>query len=193
MAAVSSASVGARRAAAERTRARLIEAGLALAEVTGLEGLSVNALVATAGVSKGTFFHHFVDRASYLVAVHRSFHDAIAAQVLTVAATLAPGDDRLARSAAVYLDFCLAHRGVRALILEARGSLLIQDEVRARSQASAEVVAVDFIALGWSEPQRVAQLWVAATAECALIELELGHPDPAARDTLQRLFTSPVR
>jgi TetR/AcrR family transcriptional repressor of nem operon len=45
--------------AAEQTRAKLIETGLVLAERLGLEGLSVNAIVAEAGVSKGSFFHHF--------------------------------------------------------------------------------------------------------------------------------------
>jgi AcrR family transcriptional regulator len=48
--------------AAQQTRANLIETGLVLAEELGLEGLSVNAVVAGAGVSKGTFFHHFPDR-----------------------------------------------------------------------------------------------------------------------------------
>ena len=64
--------------AAERTRGKLIETGLELAEELGLEGLSVNAVVAGAGVSKGTFFHHFPDRTAYLVALHRRFHDALA-------------------------------------------------------------------------------------------------------------------
>ena len=61
--------------AAARTRENLLQAGLALAERLGLEGLSVNAVVDAAGVSKGTFFHHFRDRVSYLVALHRRFHD----------------------------------------------------------------------------------------------------------------------
>jgi hypothetical protein len=51
--------------------ARSSETGLVLAEDLGLDGLSVNAVVAAAGVSKGTFFHHFPDRVSYLLALHR--------------------------------------------------------------------------------------------------------------------------
>ena len=68
-------------AAAQQTRANLIETGLVLAEDLGLEGMSVNAVVAAAGVSKGTFFHHFPDRVSYLVALHRRFHDVLFAEV----------------------------------------------------------------------------------------------------------------
>ena len=59
--------VNKRLAAAQQTRANLIETGLVLAEELGLEGLSVNAVVSAAGVSKGTFFHHFSDRVTYLV------------------------------------------------------------------------------------------------------------------------------
>ena len=71
-------------AAAQQTRANLIETGLVLAEELGLEGLSVNAVVAGAGVSKGTFFHHFPDRVSYLVALHRRFHDVLFDEVTSV-------------------------------------------------------------------------------------------------------------
>ena len=63
--------------AAARTRENLLQAGLALAERLGLEGLSVNAVVNAAVVSKGTFFNHFRDRVSYLVALHRRYHDVL--------------------------------------------------------------------------------------------------------------------
>ena len=83
-------------AAAQQTRANLIETGLVLAEDLGLEGLSVNAVVAAAGVSKGTFFHHFPDRVSYLVALHRRFHDVLFEEVTAAIGDLTPGKDRLA-------------------------------------------------------------------------------------------------
>ena len=76
--------VSKRLAAAQQTRANLIETGLVLAEELGLEGLSVNAVVSAAGVSKGTFLHHFPDRVTYLVALHRRFHDALFDEVVSV-------------------------------------------------------------------------------------------------------------
>ena len=169
--------------AAERTRARLIEAGLALAEVNGLEGVSVNAIVAAA-VSKGTFFHHFSDRAAYLVGLHRSFHDALGDEIAVATDGMPPGRARLARAARAYLDGCLRHRGVKALLLEARGHRPIVDEVLARNRRSVEAVTADFAALGRTHPGHAARLWVAATAECALIELESGQADTAARAAL---------
>jgi TetR/AcrR family transcriptional repressor of nem operon len=173
-----------RLAAAQQTRANLIETGQVLAEQLGLESLSVNAVVSAAGVSKGTFFHHFPDRVSYLVALHRRFHDALFDEVMSVIAELPPGKERLAAAARTYLDGCLRNRGVKALLLEARGHLPIADEVMRRNRMNVDVVAADFSALGWSHPREAARLWIAATAECALMELEGGGPDPAARSVI---------
>jgi AcrR family transcriptional regulator len=174
-------------AAAQQTRANLIETGLVLAEELGLEGLSVNAVVAGAGVSKGTFFHHFPDRVSYLVALHRRFHDVLFDEMMSAIADIQPGKDRLAAAATTYLDGCLRDRGVKALLLEARGHLPIAEEVTRRNRMSVDVVAADFEELGSRYPREAARLWIAATAECALMELERGSRDPAARSTLNAL------
>jgi TetR/AcrR family transcriptional repressor of nem operon len=175
-----------RLAAAQQTRANLIETGLVLAEELGLEGLSVNALVSAAGVSKGTFFHHFPDRVSYLIALHRRFHDVLFDEVMAVIGAMTPGEKRLAAAARTYLDGCLRDRGVKALLLEARGHLPIAEEVLRRNRMNVDVVAADFEALGFAHPRQAARLWIAATAECALMELESGRPDAAARSTLNR-------
>jgi AcrR family transcriptional regulator len=177
-----------RRVAAAQTRANLIEAGLILAEELGLEGLSVNAVVATAGVSKGTFFHHFPDRVSYLVALHRRFHDALFDEVIAVIRDIPPGRDRLGAASRTYLDGCLRYRGVKALLLEARGHLPIAEEVTRRNRMNVDLVADDFAALGSAHPRETARLWIAATAECALIEVERGEPDPATRTALSNLI-----
>jgi TetR/AcrR family transcriptional repressor of nem operon len=173
-------------AAAQRTRANLIETGLVLAEELGLEGLSANAVVAAAGVSKGTFFHHFPDRVSYLVALHRRFHDAIFDEVMSVIAEMTPGAERLTAAARIYLDGCLRDRGVKALLLEARGHQAIAEEVMRRNKANVDVIAADFTQLGWPHPRAAARLWIAAVAECALMELERGGPDRAARASINR-------
>jgi TetR/AcrR family transcriptional regulator, transcriptional repressor for nem operon len=179
--------VNKRLAAAQQTRANLIETGLVLAEDLGLEGLSVNAVVGAAGVSKGTFFHHFPDRVSYLVALHRRFHDALFGEVMAVIGDMTPGRERLAAAARTYLDGCLRDRGVKALLLEARGHLPIAEEVTRRNRMNVDVVAADFEALGAAHPRESARLWIAATAECALVELERGHRVSAVRAALHDL------
>src|ERR1700744_3950884 len=111
---------GGRKEAMARTRELLIDTGLRLAERTGLAGLSVNLIVGEARVAKGTFFHHFGDRASYLLALHREFHERLATQMQAAITGIKPGRRRLIVGANTYLDGCLRHRGVRALLLEGR-------------------------------------------------------------------------
>ncbi|MBV9515008.1 MAG: helix-turn-helix transcriptional regulator [Mycobacteriaceae bacterium] len=173
-----------RQAAAARTRAALIDAGLRLAERTGLAGLSINLLVEEAGVSKGTFFHHFTDRARYLLALHREFHDRLLSEIARATAGLSPGRERLMVSATTYLDGCLRDRGVRALLLEARADPVIAAEIGARNASTAELVRADFTAMGWPRPLECAQLWVGMTAEAALLELKAGRRSRGVRAAL---------
>src|ERR1700741_4526935 len=95
---------GVRKEAMARTRESLIDAGLRLADRTGLAGLSVNLIVGEAGVAKGTFFHHFGDRASYLLALHREFHERLATQIQAAIAGMPAGRKRLITAAHIYLD-----------------------------------------------------------------------------------------
>ena len=179
--------IGKRQAAAAETRQRLIDAGLRLAEQTGLMGLSVNLLVEEAGVSKGSFFHHFGNRASYVVALHRDFHDRLFAQIRQAVADLEPGADRLDTAARTYLDTCLEHRGVRALLLEARADPQIASEIATRNAASAAEVVADFTALGWPDPEQTARLWVGLVAEAALLEYVASRRDHKLRRALAQL------
>src|ERR1700721_4425963 len=127
-----------------RTRESLIDAGLRLAERTGLAGLSVNLIVQEAGVAKGTFFHHFGDRASYLLALHREFHERLATQIQAAIDGMPPGRRRLTSVAQTYLDGCLRDRGVRALLLEARAEPAVTDEIARPNHASARRATRDF-------------------------------------------------
>ena len=179
---------GGRKEAMARTRESLIDAGLRLAERTGLAGLSVNLIVGEAGVAKGTFFHHFGDRASYLLALHREFHDRLTAQVEAATDGMRPGRDRLTAVATTYLDGCLRDRGVRALLLEARAERAITDEIARRNHASAELCQADFVALKRPHPYESAQLWIGMVAEAALIEYQAAKALPALREAVERFL-----
>jgi hypothetical protein len=124
---------------------------------------------------------------SYLVALHRRFRDVLFDEMMLAIGDTQPGKDRLDAAATTYLDGCLRDRGVKALLLEARGHLPIAEEVTRRNRMSVDVVAADFEALGSQYPREAARLWIAATAECALMELERGSRDPAARPALKEL------
>lgn len=180
-----------RQAQRERTREALIEAGLRLAERTGLQGMSINLLVEEAGVSKGSFFHHFGDRASFVQAIHRGFHDRIEAEILSGVEGIAPGRARLLAGSTIYLDACLRDRGVRALLLEARADPAIADEIVARNAANAELCLPDFEALNWPHPAESARIWVGLVAEVALIELAASSgPSPSVRAAVGNFLRS---
>ncbi|MFC7219481.1 TetR/AcrR family transcriptional regulator [Streptomyces polyrhachis] len=180
-----------RQQAAARTRAALIDTGLRLTERVGLAALSVNALVAELGVSKGVFFHHFGTRAGYLLALHREFHDRLETALEAAIADHRPGPDRLLAGSYAYLDACLRDRGVKALLLEARAEPAIVEEVQSRNARSATLAEADFRAMGWRHPADGARLWVAMVAETALLELTTG-PRPQTRDALRQFTIRPA-
>src|ERR1700749_4279273 len=105
---------------AARTRESLLDAGVTVAARDGLAGLSVNRVVAEAGVAKGTFYVHFEDREAFVDALHERFHGRVERAVAEAVDGVEPGPERLVRGAEAYLDTCLEDRAVKALALEAR-------------------------------------------------------------------------
>jgi AcrR family transcriptional regulator len=182
---------GIRQQRAAATRDQLIAAGLSLAERTGLAGMSVNQIVAEAGVAKGTFFHHFRDRSEFLVVLHNEFHDRVFAEIEQAVAGMSPGRDRLIAAAYAYLDECLRHRGIRALLLEARADHAILTAIAARNRLVVQLTAGDFTAMGREYPEASAALWNAAVVEAALAELEAGGYQAEVRAALAQFLPGP--
>lgn len=181
-------STGVRQQRAAATRKQLTAAGLALAERTGLAGMSVNLIVAEAGVAKGTFFHHFRDRSEFLLALHTEFHDRTFAEIQETIAGMAPGRDRLLATANAYLDQCLTHRGVRALLLEARVEPAIIKAIAARNKLVIQLTGPDFTAMGWTHPEPSAAMWNSAVVEAAILELDAGGHQPEIRAALAQFL-----
>jgi TetR/AcrR family transcriptional regulator, transcriptional repressor for nem operon len=181
----------ARQQRAAATREHLVDAGLRLAEETGLAGMSVNLIVEKAGVAKGTFFHHFADRAGFLLALHTDFHDRLFAEITEAVAGMPPGRDRLLTAAGAYLDGCLRHRGIRALLLEARAEPLIAHAIANRNSQASQFVTPDFTALGWADPADGAALWNGLVVEAALLELAAGRRRDPIRTALAQFLPAP--
>jgi AcrR family transcriptional regulator len=97
---------------------------------------------------RGTFFHHFGDRAGFLVALHREFPDRVFAEISETVAAMPPGRDRLLAAAGAYFDSCLRHRGIRALLLEARAEPVIADAIAERNRRTSRLTTPDFAAMG---------------------------------------------
>lgn len=176
------------RAVAPSTRDALLAAGVAVAEQHGLAGMSVNRVVAEAGVAKGTFYVHFTDREAFVDALHSGFYARVDEAVATAARDAPPGRERLLRGAVAYLDACLADRGVKALLLEARADGAIPGRASAREQRFAELSTPGFRAMGWRDARVAARLFVRMISEGAIVELEAGRRVPAVRRTVARFL-----
>ncbi len=168
------------------TRSALLEAGLRIAETQGLMNMTVDQIVREAGVAKGTFYVHFPDRVAFLLALHIQFHERLKQMILDAIGPMPPGAERLYRAALTYLDGCLRDKAVKALLLEARSEPAIAAEVQRRNADFAALAEADFAAMGWSEAAVCARLFVAMSAEAALVELEMGGRSEPVRRALGR-------
>jgi TetR/AcrR family transcriptional regulator, transcriptional repressor for nem operon len=179
---------GTRAASALQTREALLDAGAALAEEHGLAGISVNMVVARAGVAKGTFYVHFKDRAAFVDAMHARFHARVETAVAEAIAGLPLGAERLYRGFETYLDVSLANKGVKALSLETRSDPAVQSSMEARRERLAAAGVADVKAMGWDDAEAAAQLLAAMTREISVLELDAGRRLPAPRRALKRFL-----
>jgi AcrR family transcriptional regulator len=183
----------ARAAAGEgRTRELLLDAGAAVAAREGLAGLSVNRVVAEAGVAKGTFYVHFAHREAFVDALHAGFHERARAAVDRATAGIEPGAELLLAGTVAYLDACLSDRAIKALALEVRTEGALTDAMAARHDRFVEGTIPSFRAMGWPDARAAAQLLSAMTNEIAVRELEAGRRLAPARRTLARFLGVPA-
>ncbi|MFE5331948.1 TetR/AcrR family transcriptional regulator [Embleya sp. NPDC056575] len=158
-------------------REALLRAGLEVADTCGLSRMSVNAVVAAAGMAKGSFYQHFADRRGYLVALHRRYHGEMEERVLAAVAGLVPGPERVIAGVHGYLDAGLATTGTRALLVQARTDPDLFEETRARNARTRELLRPELAALGWDPPDAMAHLLVAMVFDISLEELFAGRRD----------------
>jgi TetR/AcrR family transcriptional regulator, transcriptional repressor for nem operon len=173
---------------AARTYEQLLDAGVEVAEREGLAGLSVNRVVAAAGVAKGTFYVHFPDRESFVDALHARFHERVREAVERATAGTDPGAERLLRGIEAYLDVCLEDRAIKALALEARTDAALTEAMSTRHERLAAASVSSLKAMGWPDPKAASLLLSAMTSETSILELEAGRRLPGARRALRRFL-----
>ncbi len=169
------------------TKQGLMDACLALAEESGFHDTSVNDIVQRAGVAKGTFYVHFVDKSALLVSLHRRFYEQVFGSIAEAVGGLAAGPGRLLVGAIAYLDACLAEHGVKALLVEARSDPALAIAVAETERELVAATAASFVAMGYQRPEVSARGFVAVVASFALAEVESGALDPAVREGLAEL------
>jgi TetR/AcrR family transcriptional regulator, transcriptional repressor for nem operon len=171
----------------EPGRNALLDAGQRLLATADLARISVNAIVAEAGMAKGSFYQHWPSRAQYVRELHARFHDQLEESIAAAMADLPPGSDRLEAAMNIYLDGCLAEPATKALLVQSRTEAGLSDLVAARNHSAAALIVPDLLALGWTPPKPIATLLVASIAEIALVELDAGQRDNELRRGLLRL------
>jgi AcrR family transcriptional regulator len=177
--------------AGQRTREALLDAGAVVAERSGLAGLSVSAVAESAGVAKGTFYVHFVDRDAFIDAVHERFYATIGKAVRRAVDALPLGAERLAVGANAYLDSCLAQRAVKPLLRDLHGGgcgVAATSSMSERETAFTALTIANLRAMGCRDVAVVARLVTAIISETALLEHDTGKRVAAARRTLDRLI-----
>lgn len=173
----------------EGKRLSLLDAGLRLADEQGMANMSVNDVAAAAGVGKGSFYVHFVDRAAFLLELHRGFHEALVEDIDAAIEGMKPGANRLVATTTAFLDTALRERTVRALLLDARAEPSIAAEIAARGTRITRLFEQDLRAEGWPDPAPAARLYHAMCTEAALSELSRGRRDNTLRRSLTRWVT----
>lgn len=171
----------------EPGRNALLDAGQRLLGSADLARISVNAIVAEAGMAKGSFYQHWPSRAEYVRALHVRFHDELIESIVAAMGDLPPGHARLEAAMNTYLDGCLAEPATKALLVQSRTEAGLTDLVAARNREAATLMMPDLEALGWAAPEPIAALIVAAVAEIALVELDARQRDDDLRRGLLRL------
>jgi AcrR family transcriptional regulator len=170
-----------------RTREALLDAGELTADRHGLSGLSVAAVVAQAGVSKGTFYVYFADRDLFVDALHQRFYARVTEAVSRAVEGMVPGRELLLAAIEAYLDVCLVNHAVKALVFETRAQGNLTTTMQQREELFALLAQPSLKAMGFTPAPVAARLFVAMTSEAALIEMEAGRKVPGARKTIRTL------
>ncbi len=102
----------------EATRAALVEAAEALFTENGFAATATEAVVNTAGVTRGALYHHFSDKADLFRAVYERVEQRVIAQVEAAVAGLTDPLGVLQRGADAFLDACLEPAVQRIVLLE---------------------------------------------------------------------------
>ncbi|MFF5212583.1 TetR/AcrR family transcriptional regulator [Streptosporangium sp. NPDC000396] len=100
------------RADAARNRLKVLAAAAKLFREKGVDGVSMDAVAAEAGVGKGTLFRRFGDKSGLAVALLDERERELQEAILSGPAPLGPGAtaaDRLAAFVDAYLDYLLGH------------------------------------------------------------------------------------
>ena len=115
-----------------RTREALLFAARRLMGLDSIAPFTIDELIQSAGVAKGSFYNHFQDKEAIAAEVHRAVREKEEAEVREVNSDIADPVARIARGMAVYARMAMtAPEDSRILALHRIGSQFLQSGVNA--------------------------------------------------------------
>lgn len=112
---------------ATRTRAALIGAGLDLMVERPIDAIPIDDFVARAGVAKGSFFNHFLDKQAFADAVASEVRLELEAQVALANSDIVDPVERIAGGMRVAAEYALNHPKRTAVLLRSQDSSTARD------------------------------------------------------------------
>ena len=108
---------------AARTRAALIAAGFDLLAVKPIDAITIDEVVAAAGVAKGSFFNHFADKHAFAAAIAEDVRRELEHEITCVNAEIANPVERIANGMRVCAEFAIRDPKRTAVLLRASGNV----------------------------------------------------------------------
>src|SRR5690606_34392423 len=105
----------------ERTRTAIVNAAITLIAEKGLESSSIDDLMATAGMARGTFYNYFQCRDDVLHAVSREIQQTLICEVVEFIPAELPAEHIVACMLFGYVQFCHDARHIGATLLRIGG------------------------------------------------------------------------
>ncbi len=108
---------------AARTRAALLSAGFDLLAVKPIDAIAIDEVVAKAGVAKGSFFNHFVDKHAFAAAIAAEVRKELEAQVTRANQDTTNPIERIANGMSVSAEFAIFDPKRTAVLLRGSGNM----------------------------------------------------------------------
>ena len=115
-------------ARATRTRRALLSAGRKLFAERPFDAVAIDDIVNEAGVAKGTFYNHFLDKDALLAAIFSDIREAVEARIALVNADVDDAAMRIVRALCVYV--------ARTLDDPVEGHILLHNDPRGTARES---------------------------------------------------------
>jgi AcrR family transcriptional regulator len=174
------------------TRAALVGAARAAFTSGGYAEANVTDIVAAAGASVGSLYHHFTGKADLFLTLFEEFHSRLAERTRTAVRQLREADcgepkQLFLAGARAYLDGCIAERDLSALFMRGDGPPGFELVMRRRQREWAEKNA-EFFARGTDPAGDAVAIVLTGALMLAVAEVSLGGDTAAARSLADQVI-----